>query len=57
MNRQDVMVPGIEVHEQVLNSQEQGFLASMFEAWANRTLTEAEFRLLIAQVTETDAER
>jgi hypothetical protein len=55
MNRQDVMPPGIEVHEHLLNKQEHGFLANMFEAWSNRTLTEAEFRLLIAQVTEPES--
>ena len=54
MNRYDI-TPGIEVQEHLLNKQEHGFLANMFEAWANRTLTEAEFRLLIAQVTETES--
>jgi hypothetical protein len=36
--------PGIEVREQPLNCAEAGFLAGMFEAWANRTMTEADFR-------------
>lgn len=43
---------GIEVHETTLNQMEQGFVTGVFEAFANRTLTEEEFRALIAQVTE-----
>ena len=44
--------PGIEVREKQLNRLEQGFVTGVFEAFANRTLTEEEFRLLIAQVTD-----
>jgi hypothetical protein len=36
--------PGIEVREQMLNQAELGFLSGVFEAWANRTMTEADFR-------------
>ena len=36
--------PGMEVEEHELNQQELGFLSGVFEAWANRTLTEADFR-------------
>ncbi len=38
------LAPGIEVQEQHLNPAEAGFLTGMFEAWANRTMTEADFR-------------
>jgi hypothetical protein len=52
MNEQDT-TPGIEVHEQVLNRFERGYLTGVYEAWAARTLTEADFReameVLIAQ--------
>ncbi len=44
-------IPEIEVQEHVLNQAELGFVSGMFEALANSTLTEAEFRLLLAQVT------
>lgn len=44
---------GIEVREQSLNQHELGFLTGVFEAWANRTMTEADFRgameLLLAE--------
>ena len=36
--------PGIEVHEQALNRFERGYLTGVYEAWAARTLTEADFR-------------
>ena len=44
MKQQYSLAPGIEVQEQDLNSAEAGFLTGMFEAWANRTMTEADFR-------------
>lgn len=44
MKQQLSLAPGIEVQEQPLNSAEAGFLTGMFEAWANRTMTEADFR-------------
>lgn len=43
---------GIEVQEKQLSRHEQGFVTGVFEAFANRTLTEEEFRLLISQVTD-----
>lgn len=46
------MAPGIVVHEKQLSPHEQGFITGVFEAFANRTLTEEEFRALIAQVTD-----
>ena len=55
MEEQD-NTPGIEVHEQVLNRYERGYLTGVYEAWAARTLTEADFReameVLIAQGEE-----
>lgn len=54
MNQTSCIAPGIEVHELSLNRSETGFVASMFEALANNTMTEAEFRLLLMQVTEPD---
>jgi hypothetical protein len=44
MNETNPYTPGIEVSEQPLNKQELGFLTGVFEAWANRTMTEADFR-------------
>lgn len=44
MNQQYSLAPGIEVQEQALNCAEAQFLNGMFEAWANRTMTEADFR-------------
>jgi hypothetical protein len=52
MNESRYTAPGIEVQEKQLNRIEQGFVTGVFEAFANRTLTEDEFRALIAQVTE-----
>ena len=54
MTTPESTTPGFEVYEQTLNKHEQGFLSGVFEAWSNRTLTDAEFRLLIEQVTEQD---
>lgn len=54
MNQTTCTAPGIEVHELSLNRYEAGFVSNMFEALANNTLTEAEFRLLLAQVTEPE---
>jgi len=54
MSEPNSKTPGIEVHEQALNKAELGFVSGMFEALANSTMTEAEFRLLLAQVTEPD---
>lgn len=55
MDQEDI-TPGIEVHEQVLNRFERGYLTGVYEAWAARTLTEADFReameVLIAQSEE-----
>jgi len=55
MDQQD-NTTGIEVHEQVLNRFERGYLTGVYEAWAARTLTEADFReameVLIAQGEE-----
>ena len=53
MNETRYTAPGIEVQEKQLNRLEQGFVTGVFEAFANRTLTEEEFRLLIAQVTDS----
>lgn len=53
MMEQRFTAPGIEVREKPLSPHEQGFVTGVFEAFANRTLTEEEFRLLIAQVTDT----
>lgn len=47
------MAPGIVVQEKQLSPHEQGFVTGVFEAFANRTLSEEEFRALIAQVTDT----
>ena len=44
MKEPDDATSGIEVTEQTLNPHELGFLSGVFEAWANRTMTEAEFR-------------
>ena len=44
MNQAISTAPGIEVSEQALNKQEIGFLTGVFEAWSNRTMTEADFR-------------
>lgn len=52
MTEQRFTAPGIEVSEKHLNRLEQGFVTGVFEAFANRTLTEEEFRALIAQVTD-----
>jgi predicted hydrocarbon binding protein len=52
MNEHCYTAPGIEVREKPLNRLEQGFLTGVFEAFANRTLTEEEFRVLIAQVAD-----
>ncbi len=50
---------GIEVTEQALNRAEAGFLSGVFEAWANRTMTEADFRdameMVMAQSSELDS--
>lgn len=54
MNSTQTTAPGIEVQEQPLNQTELGFVSGMFQALANNTMTEAEFRLLLAQVTEPD---
>jgi hypothetical protein len=54
MSEANCKAPEIEVHEQVLNRSELDFVSGMFEALANSTLTEAEFRLLLAQVTERE---
>jgi hypothetical protein len=58
MSEQQYMTPGIEVCEHRLNKREQGFLAGVFEAWANQTLTESDFRdamtLLIAGGSELE---
>lgn len=43
MEQQDG-TPGIEVHEQMLNRFERDYLSGVHEAWAERTLTEADFR-------------
>jgi len=53
MNESRLTTSGIEVREQPLNRMEQGFVTGVFEAFANRTLTEEEFRVLIAQVTDS----
>jgi hypothetical protein len=50
MKQQYTLAPGIEVQEQHLNSAEAGFLAGMFEAWANRTMTESDFRTALEAV-------
>jgi hypothetical protein len=55
MNQTNDTAPGIDVHEQPLNQSELGFISGMYEALANRTMTEAEFRLLLAQVTDQDS--
>ncbi len=52
MNEMCFTAPGIEVREKPLNRLEQGFVTGVFEAFANRTLTEEEFRVLIAQVAD-----
>ena len=61
MSQQDNSTPGIEVHEQVLNRFERGYLNGVYEAWAARTLTEADFReameVLIANAEEDSATR
>lgn len=44
MSHANNLAPGIEVREQMLNQAELGFLSGVFEAWANRTMTEADFR-------------
>jgi hypothetical protein len=58
MNTPECKTPGIEVHEQTLNSRELGYLSGVFEAWCNRTVTEEEFRdamlLLSAERGEQD---
>lgn len=54
MNETSCPAPGIEVQELKLNRAEAGFVSNMFEALANNTMTEAEFRLLLAQVTEPE---
>lgn len=58
MNQPTNMTPGIEVREQMLNKAELGFLSGIFEAWANRTMTEADFRgameLLLSQEQALD---
>jgi hypothetical protein len=50
--------PGIEVREHTLNKRELGFLSGVFEAWANQTLTETDFRdameLLMARGSDLD---
>lgn len=59
MNQPNNMTPGIEVREQMLNKAELGFLSGIFEAWANRTMTEADFRsameLLLSQEHALDS--
>jgi hypothetical protein len=61
MKEPDSATTGIEVTEQTLNKHELGFLSGVFEAWANRTMTEAEFRdamtLLAATGDELDGSR
>jgi hypothetical protein len=52
MQEARIMASGIVVQEKQLSAHEQGFVTGVFEAFANRTLTEEEFRALIAQVTE-----
>ena len=54
MKQQYSLAPGIEVQEQDLNSAEAGFLTGVFEAWANRTLTEADFRNAMEAVISPD---
>jgi len=55
MKQQYSLAPGIEVQEQQLNHAEAGFLSGMFEAWANRTMTEADFRNALEVVTSTES--
>jgi hypothetical protein len=54
MKQQYSLAPGIEVQEQSLNRAEAGFLTGMFEAWANRTMTEADFRNALEAVISTE---
>ena len=54
MNQQYSLAPGIEVEELHLNSAEADFLTGMFEAWANRTMTEADFRNALEAVIDPD---
>jgi hypothetical protein len=54
MSQTNHTTSGIEVQEHTLNRQELGFVSGVFEALANSTLTEAEFRLLLAQVTDPE---
>ncbi len=53
------MSQGIEVTEQALNRAEAGFLSGVCEAWANRTMTEADFRgameMVMAKSRELDS--
>lgn len=55
MKQQFSLAPGIEVQEQHLNSAEAGFLNGVFEAWANRTMTEADFRSALEAVMSQDS--
>jgi hypothetical protein len=55
MKQQYCLAPGIEVQEQQLNPAEAGFLTGMFEAWANRTMTEADFRNALEVVISTES--
>jgi hypothetical protein len=49
--------PDIEVREQALSEQDMGLISGMFEALANHTMTEADFRgameLLLAEAGNT----
>jgi hypothetical protein len=58
MNHAKSYSADIEVHEQTLTQREMGFLTGAFEAWANNTMTEAEFRgameLLLAEAADPD---
>jgi hypothetical protein len=44
MDQPNTNTPGIEVREQMLSQAELGFLSGVFDAWVNRTMTEADFR-------------
>jgi hypothetical protein len=54
MKQQYSLAPGIEVQEQDLNRAEAGFLTGVFEAWANHTMTEADFRNALEAVIAPD---
>lgn len=47
MDKQENLVPGIEVREHLLNPHEAGYLSGIYKAWTTNRLTEADFRAAV----------